>query len=128
MPKKPKHIPTRLSLLHRGIGLIKRNPWKAWPIIISTVIGIPGLWASAEFLDGKLEPVWPCSHACVRGYIHDDHTYIVYLKLRDDRQALKDARDELVKNPSSNTAQRAVEYYEKSIKKYEGQLDKAAGN
>ena len=127
MPKHPK-TPPKLSLVHRTVGLVKRNPWKAWPIIVSTVIGIPGLWASASFLDDKFEPWYYTSHALAREMLKDDHTYIIYLKLRDARQALKDAKEELVKNPNSGTVQRAVDYYVDVIAKYQKQLDKAAGN
>ena len=124
MAKKPRPV----SLFHRSIGLVKRNPWRAWPIIASTIIGIPGLWASAEFIDSKFEPWYYVSHGFFRTQTTDDHTYIVYLKQRDARQSLKEAKSNLVKNPNDSAAQRAADYYEWIIKVYQRELDKAAGN
>ena len=40
-----------------------------------------------------------------------------YLLLRDERQALKDAKDDLVKNPNSTEAKAAVDHYQQSIDK-----------
>lgn len=75
-----------------------------------------------------IEPWFYTSHGLLRETVSGDHTYIIYLKLKDARQALKDAKEELVKNPNSDTAQRAVDYYVDVIAKYQKQLDKASGN
>ena len=51
-----------------------------------------------------------------------------HVKLKEAKQSLKDAKANLVKNPDDSTAQRAADYYEVVIKKYQRQLDDAAGN
>ncbi len=97
-------------------------------MVVTLFIGIPGIGLSLEYVNRNLEPWYWTSHAYARELVADDHTYIIYLKLRDARQALKDAKADLVKTPDSGTAQRAVEYYVDIIAKYQKQLDKAAGN
>ena len=121
MPRhRPPPPPSRLA---RIIDNIIRHKLK-W--ILATVLGLgsSGMVAAYEMI----EPGIPALHYWVRTQITEDHNYIIYLKLRDARQALKDAREELAKNPNSGTAQRAADYYNDIIVKYQKQLDKAAGN
>ena len=75
-----------------------------------------------------IEPGMPALHFWVRDLVGEDHAYIVYLKLRDAQQALKDANAEIAKTPGSTTAQRAADYYAAAIKKYQHELDKISGN
>lgn len=105
------------------------NPVK-W---LASVFGLIAAAAAAWPIMENWEPIvrWR-----MMGYVSDysapivklqaDHdTYLSYLKLRDARQALKDAKDEATKYPGSTSAERAVEYYTDVIKKYQDQLDKA---
>ena len=119
----PRHRPPPPSRLARIIDNIIRHKLK-W--IVGAVLGLgsSGMVAAYEMI----EPGIPAFHYWVRDQITDDHNYIIYLKLKDARQALKDAKDDLMKSPGSGTAQRAADYYEAIIKKYQKQLDKAAGN
>lgn len=111
------------SRLARIIDNIIRHKLK-WIVGAALGLGSSGMVAAYEMI----EPITPALHFWVRDQITEDHNYITYLKLRDARQALKDAKDNLAKNPSDGTAQRAADYYEAVIKKYQKQLDKAAGN
>lgn len=124
MVKRPRHpVHEKPSRLARVIDNIIRHKLK-W--IIGAVVGLgsSGTFAAYEMI----EPGLPAFHYWVRDQINEDHTYIVYLKLKDARQALKDAKADLAKNPDSGTAQRAADYYNDIIPKYQKQLDKAAGN
>ena len=121
MGKRPKVPPP--SWLARIIDNFIRHKLK-WIIGAVLGLGTSGMVAAYEMI----EPGFPAFHYWVRDQINEDHAYIVYLKLRDARQALKDAKVELTKNPDSGMAQRAADYYEAIIKKYQKQLDKAAGN
>ena len=111
------------SRLARIIDNIIRHKLK-W--IFGAVLGLgsSGMVAAYEMI----EPGIPALHFWVRDLVGEDHTYIIYLKLKDARQALKDAKDELAKNQNSGTAQRAADYYTDIIGKYQKQLDRAAGN
>lgn len=91
-------------------------------------LGPAGIVAAYAYVD----PWMPAVHYWVRDFtapfikVQADHeTYLNYLKLRDARQALKDAKDDLVKNPNSTSAQRATEYYQSNVNKYQDSLDKA---
>lgn len=116
----PEEPPSRLA---RVIDNIIRHKLK-W--IFATVIGLGSSGMVAAYQ--MIEPGIPAFHYWVRDLVIEDHTYIIYLKLRDARQALKDAKDELIKNPNSGTAQRSFDYYTDIIAKYQKQLDRAAGN
>ena len=125
--------PAPLTWKARMIASIKRNPIKWGTAVLGFLAVIPGGIAGANYLGGVSEPWWLLTHGGYREYqapfikVQTDHdTYLNYLKLRDARQALKDAKDDLQKNPNSSSAQRTTEYYEGVVKKYQDQLDKAA--
>ena len=119
----PRHRPPPPSRLARIIDNFLRHRLK-WIIGVVAALGTSGTIAAYQVI----EPWFYTSHALLRETVTEDHNYIIYLKLRDARQALKDAKADLAKNPDSSTAQRAVEYYVAIIDKYQKQLDKAAGN
>ena len=119
MPRR-RAPPSRLA---RIIDNLIRHKLK-WIFGAVLTIGPAGLVATYAII----EPGMPAFHYWVRDQITEDHNYIVYLKLKDARLALKDAKANLVKNPDDGTAQRATDYYDAIIKKYQKQLDKAAGN
>ena len=119
----PRHRPPPPSRLARIIDNLIRHKLK-W--IIGAVVGLGTSGTVAAYQ--MIEPWFYTSHGLLRETVTEDHNYIIYLKLRDARQALKDAKDDLAKNPGSSTAQRAADYYVDIIAKYQKQLDKAAGN
>jgi hypothetical protein len=119
----PRHRPPPPSRLARIIDNIIRHKLK-WIFGVVLGLGTSGTVAAYQII----EPWFYTSHALLRETVDEDHTYIVYLKLKDARLALKDAKDNLAKNPNDSTAQRAADYYDAVIKKYQKQLDKAAGN
>lgn len=124
MARRPGHRRQEpLSRLARVIDNIIRHKLK-WIFGAVLTIGPAGLITAYAII----EPGMPAFHYWVRDQITDDHNYIVYLKLKEAKQAMKDAKGNLAKNPDDGTAQRAADYYEAIIKKYQHQLDVAAGN
>ncbi len=113
----------RTSRLARIIDNLIRHKLK-WIFGAVLTIGPAGIVAAYAMI----EPAMPALHWWVRDQITEDHNYITYLKLKEAKQAMKEAKANLVKNPDDGTAQRAADYYEAIIKKYQHQLDVAAGN
>ena len=83
-----------------------------------------------------VEPYAPAHREFVRGstaeqtaplrLVQDRHSIeLDYLILKDQRQSLKDAKDDLTKNPNSTEAQKSIERIERSIKRRQDRLDKA---
>ena len=87
-------------------------------------LGSSGMVAAYEMI----EPGIPALHYWVRDMVMEDHNYIVYLKLNDAKLSLKTARTQLAKDSNDETAEKAIQYYESVITKYQKQLNKAAGN
>ena len=96
---------------------------------LAATLGPAGILAAYAYV----EPGLPAFHYWVRDFtapflkVQADHeTYLNYLKLRDARQALKDAKDDLAKNPNSTSAQQATKYYQSNVNRYQDSLDRAA--
>jgi hypothetical protein len=128
MARKPRTArridpPSRFA---RVLDNIIRHKLK-WIIGAVLTLGPAGIVAAYAFV----EPGLPAFHYWVRDFtspflkVQADHeTYINYLKLRDARQALKDAKEDLAKNPNSSSAQQAVAHYDAAVQEYEKDLKK----
>ena len=126
-PRTPRRVVEPPSRTARIIDNIIKHKLK-YVVGAALTLGPAGIVAAYAFV----EPALPAFHYWVRDFtqpflkVQSDHdTYLNYLKLRDARQALKDAKEDSVKNPNSISAQKAVEFYETAVKKYEGTLEKA---
>ena len=123
----------KTSIWCRAYLLAKRNPVTTIGGMVGIFAGIPGAALGFSYAYEHVEPAFVAQHYWVRDQyapyikVQNDHdTYINFLKLRDDRQALKDAKEDFAKT-SSPSAQKAVDFYEGQIKKRLETLDKTTG-
>ena len=132
MSKKPKPQ----SLFHRTVELFKRNPFTSVAAIVTIFVGIPGAVAGYNYGAALLEPAYPALHYWVKDWTDDrlkplttlaqSHSVdLDYLILKDQRAALKDAKEELAKNPASTTAPQVIEHLQRSIETRQKRLDEA---
>ena len=77
-----------------------------------------------------VEPITPALHYWVVSKLDPfikvqsaDHLAIQFWKLRDERQALKDAKDDFAKT-ASPSAQKMIDYYTKLIAQHEDAIDR----
>ena len=116
------------------LALIKRNPIKSATAVFALLAAIPGGVAGAQYLNTVSDPWKIALHGWVRELnnslnspiikVQADHDYAInYLILKDQRQALKDAKDELAKHPDSTTAPLIIERLQKSIDGRQKKLD-----
>jgi hypothetical protein len=122
--RRPVEPPSRLAGV---IDNIIRHKLK-YIVGAAITLGPAGIVAAYAYVD----PWMPAVHYWVRDFtapfikVQADHeTYLNYLKLRDARQALKDAKDDLAKNPNSTSAQQATKYYQSNVNRYQDSLDRA---
>ena len=119
------------------LAVVKRNPIKSATAVFALLAAIPGGVAGAQYLNTVSDPWKIAFHGWTRELAQAvtaplikaqaDHDYAInYLILKDQRQALKDAKDELAKHPDSTTAPLIIERLQKSIdgrqKKLDGEL------
>ena len=130
-----KH-PAKQSFIKRTVALAKRNPWKVATAFLGFLAVVPGGIGGALYLSAQAEPLYPAQRYWVRDFTTDttkplvilvqDHDKALdYLILKDQRSALKDAKDDLHRDPQSTSAQHTIDNLQKSIDVRQKRLDDA---
>ena len=125
MVRRPQRTGYRPSWFARVIDTYVRHKWKS---IFALAISIgPATYVGAY---AYVEPITPALKWWVLSKLDPfikvqsaDHLAIQFWKLRDERQALKDAKDDFAKT-ASPSAQKMIDYYTKLIAQHEDAIDR----
>jgi len=115
-------------------ALIKRNPIKSATAVLALLAAVPGGIKGLDYINTTSDPWKIALHGWTRELletntapyikVQTDHDYAInYLILKDQRQALKDAQEELHKHPDSTTAPLIIERLTQSIERRQKKLD-----
>ena len=124
--------PVKQSFFKRTVAMAKRNPLKAAAIIIGVFGGIPTAVAGYEIVANVVDPVVPAFHYWVRYQtsplmkLTEEHSVAIdYLILKDQRQAIKDAKADQARDPHNTSAAKVIDNLQKSIDVRQRRLDDA---
>ena len=133
MAKRPKHrLPSSTA---RAWAAIKRNPLKATAAVLALIASLGGIVAQRANLILLWDNIMYASRAYardnevianLRASISSQGIILDFMRLKEERAALKDAQQELAVNPDSRTAPLLIDNLQRSIDAINNRLDKAS--
>lgn len=128
---------THQSIIRRAVALARRNPLSTIATLVGIFAGIPGAALGLNYLNAAAESWTPAFVSDVTVTVDgkkvpvivlalEHSTTLDYLILKEQRQALKDAKEDM-KTAPNETTRKAIEKLERSIDRRQNRLDKATG-